>query len=82
MYILQVCTVQYSHHWYVRMYYVQVPCTTLTHENIQVLLTKLEALRVYAITEEIFDSLSSREHVHTLLQVMNDTLPGIAAQVS
>lgn len=46
------------------------------------LLRKLESLEKYAITESIFDSLASPDHVNTLLEVMNSTLPVIAANVS
>lgn len=61
---------------------VQVPCETLSHVNITMLMSKLESLREYAIREDIFDSLASPGHVSTLLQVMNDTFATIATHVS
>ena len=67
---------------FLRCVCVQVPCYTLTHVNIHMLLSKLESLMEYAIREEIFDSLSSPEQVYILLQVMNHTLPAIAVHVS
>ena len=57
-------------------------CDTLTHENIQMLLSKLEALVEYVAREDVFDDLTSPEHAQTLLQVVNSALPSVVAQVS
>ena len=57
-------------------------CETFAHANISMLLSQLESFADYAVREEIFDSLESPEHVHTLLQVMNETLPSIKTHVS
>ena len=60
----------------------QVPCETLSHANIQMLLSKLKSFHEYAIREDMFGSLTTPVPVERLLQVMNDTLPTIAAHVS
>ena len=55
---------------------------TLTHENVHVLLNKLEALVEFTLTEEVFGNLTFPNHVYHLLQVMNNTLPSVVAHVS
>ena len=67
---------------YYKQLCTQVPCETLSHSNVQMLLSKLESLREYAIREGIFGSLTSPVDVELLLQVMNDTFPAIEAHVS
>lgn len=72
----------YSSEWQYYISRTQVPCETLSHANIQMLLRKLESQVEYAITESIFESLASPEHVNTLVEVMNSTLPVIQTHIN
>ena len=58
---------------------MQVPCTPLLLEDVQV----LESYRNYVIREDIFSSLASedRDVVDTLLSAMNTTLPTLVSLV-
>ena len=62
---------------------MQVPCTPLLFEDVQMLVNELESYRNYVIREDIFASLASedRDVVDTLLSAMNTTLPTLVSLV-
>ena len=62
---------------------MQVPCTPLLCEDVQMLVNELESYRNYVIREDIFASMASedRDVVDTLLSPMNATLPTLVSLV-
>ena len=63
---------------------MQVPCTPLLFEDVQMRVNVLESYRNYVISrEDIFASLASedRDVVDTLLSAMNTTLPTLVSLV-